>query len=80
MEGTVKMKVWVADEIGKIKSCTLENSAAEGGSLLTDTKPVPISEDYDRSEYVQIMTHAKWETSKKILVCIYIVTFFDIYC
>jgi hypothetical protein len=73
------MKVWVADEIGRIKSCTLEYSAAEGGSLLTDTKPVPINEEHDRSDYVQIMTHAKWETPNKILVCIYIVIFVDIH-
>jgi len=65
------MKVWVADELGQIKSCTVENKAVEGGSLLAETKSVSSSEDHDRSDYVQIMAHAKWEASGKSTVSIY---------
>lgn len=64
------MKVWVADELGQIKSCTVENKAVEGCSLLSDTKTVSSSEDHDRSDYVQIMAHAKWEASGKSAVCV----------
>jgi hypothetical protein len=64
------MKIWVADELGQIKSCTVENNAAQGNALLSDTQPVSSSENHDRSDYVQIMAHAKWETSGKSLVSV----------
>ncbi len=64
------MKIWVADELGQIKSCIVENKAVEGNALLSDTQPVSSSEVHDRSDYVQIMAHAKWETSGKSLVSV----------
>lgn len=64
------MKIWVADELGQIKSCTVENKAAEGNALFSDTQLVSSSEDHDRSDYVQIMAHAKWEISGKSLVSV----------
>jgi hypothetical protein len=64
------MKIWVADELGQIKSCTVENNAVEGGSPLSHTKPISSKEDHDRGDYVQIMAHAKWETSGKSRVSI----------
>jgi hypothetical protein len=64
------MKIWVADELGQIKSCTVENTAVEGNALFSDTQPVSSSECHDRSDYVQIMAHAKWEASGKSLVSV----------
>ena len=62
------MKVWVADELGQIKSCSAETKVVEGGSVLSNITSVSSSEDHDRSDYVQIMAHAKWEISGESLV------------
>jgi hypothetical protein len=55
------MKVWVADELGQIKSCTIDKRAAEGERLASTITAVSTGEDHDRSDYVQIMSLIKWE-------------------
>ena len=62
------MKVWVADELGHIKSCSMDNSQGEGGLLQSETSLLESSHDHGRSDYVQIMAHVKWETAGKSTV------------
>lgn len=63
------MKIWVADELGQIKSCSLQESTApEGGITLSETEFVSGGQDHNHSDYVQIMTHAKWDVEGKSMV------------
>jgi hypothetical protein len=62
------LKVWVADELGQIKSCSVESRTEEGNPTVSKTELVASSEGHDRSDYVQIMAHAKWRTSEKTIV------------
>jgi hypothetical protein len=55
------MKVWVADELGQIKSCTVEKRAADGERLESTIAVVSTTEEHDRSDYVQLMSLVKWE-------------------
>jgi hypothetical protein len=55
------MKVWVADELGQIKSCSIEDEAVVGKPLTSEIKLVSSNEEHDHSDYVQIMAHVKWE-------------------
>ena len=62
------MKVWVADELGQIKSCSVDNSPVEGELLQSETSLLESSQGHGRSDYVQIMAHVKWETAGKSMV------------
>jgi len=62
------MKIWVADELGQIKSCVLENKLGDGNPLSSETTPVPSNDQHDRGDYVQILAHAKWPKSDKVRV------------
>ena len=62
------MKVWVADELGKIKSCVLEDKLGDGNPLSSELTPIPSSDQHDRGDYVQILAHAKWPKSDKVRV------------
>ena len=62
------MKVWVADELGQIKSCSVDNSPVEGELLQSETSLLESSQGHGRSDYVQIMAHVKWETTGKSMV------------
>jgi hypothetical protein len=55
------MKVWVADELGQIKSCTVVKRAADGERLDSTIAAVSTAEEHDRSDYVQLMSLVKWE-------------------
>ena len=55
------MKVWVADELGQIKTCSFEQG--DDGVPVPDIMPVSANEDHNRSDYVQIMAHANWTAS-----------------
>ena len=54
------MKVWVADELGQIKSCTVDKRAADGERLDSTVASVSTDEEHDRSDYVQLMSLVKW--------------------
>jgi len=62
------MKVWVADELGKIKSCVLEDKLGDGNPLSSELTPLHSSDQHDRGDYVQILAHAKWPKSDKVRV------------
>jgi hypothetical protein len=63
------MKVWVADELGQIKSCSVDNGPVEGELLQSETSLLESSsQGHGRSDYVQIMAHVKWETAGKSMV------------
>jgi hypothetical protein len=49
----------------------VENKAADGCALLSDTTSLASSENHHRSDYVQIMAHAKWEASGKSTVSVF---------
>jgi hypothetical protein len=62
------MKIWVADEVGQIKSCSFENGQVDGKPVLSDAEVTPSPEKHDRRDYVQIMTAVKWQESGKSMV------------
>jgi len=62
------MKVWVADELGQIKSCTIEKSPPEDGGLVSDITVVSPTEEHDRSDYVQAMALVKWVSKGQSMV------------
>jgi hypothetical protein len=62
------LKVWVADELGQIKSCSIESRTEEGNPTVSETELVSSSEGHDRSDYVQIMALVKLWTAEKIVV------------
>jgi hypothetical protein len=64
------LKIWVADELGQIKSCSIQSRTEEGNPTVSETEVVSSSEGHNRSDYVQIMAHAKWKTSEKTMVLI----------
>jgi len=59
------MKVWVADQVGNIKSHLFnDDGSTELNSPIIETVSTP----QDHGGYVQIMAHAKWKTSNKYIV------------
>jgi hypothetical protein len=62
------MDIWVADELGQIKACSLVSGEGEAGHTVSETDIVAGTEQHDRSDYVQIMAHAKWQRSGKVTV------------
>ena len=62
------MKVWVADELGQIKSCTIEKRAPEDSGLVSDITVVSPPEEHDRSDYVQVMALVKWDSNGQSIV------------
>jgi hypothetical protein len=64
------LQIWVADEVGQIKSCSVQSRTEEGNPTVSETEVVSSSEGHDRSKYVQIMAHAKWNTPEKTMVLI----------
>ena len=62
------MQIWVADELGQIKSCLLEDNLGDGNPLSSETIPVSSAEKHGRGDYVQIMAHAKFAESDKVLL------------
>jgi hypothetical protein len=62
------LKIWVADELGQVKSCSVQSRTEEGNPTVSETEVVSSSEGHDRSDYVQIMAHAKWKTPQKTMV------------
>lgn len=63
------MDIWVADELGQIKACSIEARAGDAGHTVSETEVVAGTEQHDRGDYVQIMAHAKWQEAEKIKVC-----------
>ena len=55
------MKVWVADELGQIKSCTVDKRTGEGERLDSTITTISTAEEHDRSDYVQLMSLLKWK-------------------
>jgi len=62
------MDIWVADELGQIKACSVEPSTDGKSHIVSETEVVLGTEQHDRTDYVQIMAHAKWPESDKITV------------
>ena len=62
------MDIWVADELGQIKTCSVEARAGDTGHAVSDTEVVAGTEQHDRGDYVQIMAHAKWQQADVIKV------------
>jgi hypothetical protein len=63
------MKIWVADELGQIKTCSFENTGGEDGRpSLSDAEVASSTDRHNRGEYVQIMTHVQWDVSGKSMV------------
>jgi len=62
------MKIWVADELGQIKSCTIEKRPPEDGGLVSDITVVSPTEEHDRSDYVQVMALVKWDNKGQSMV------------
>lgn len=60
-----RMKVWVADQVGNIKSHIFNN---DGSTELNSSIIETVSTPRDHGGYVQIMAHAKWKTSNKYIV------------
>ena len=68
--------MWVADELGQIKLCSMEKSQHDDGVLQSETMLLDSSHGHGRGDYVQIMAHVKWETAGKSMVptalCVYL--------
>jgi hypothetical protein len=64
------MKVWVADDLGQIKSCSIDFRQSGADPSQSVTESASGSEAHDRSDYVQIMAHANWKASDKSRVSI----------
>jgi len=62
------VKIWVADDLGQIKSCSFDRHGDEASSIVSEVIPVVTEVNHDRSDYVQIMAHANWETPEKSMV------------
>jgi hypothetical protein len=62
------MDIWVADELGQIKACSVQPGADGKSHVVSETEMVLGTEQHDRTDYVQIMAHAKWLESDKITV------------
>jgi hypothetical protein len=62
------MEIWIADEIGQIKACALENVEGNTTLSLTDRRIASSLDGHDRSDFVQVMTLVKWEVSGKSMV------------
>jgi hypothetical protein len=60
------MKVWIADELGRIKSCALDVSNETVDDQPLQSPPAAVTEEiasvdaHGQNEYVQIMTHVAW--------------------
>jgi hypothetical protein len=67
-KAVLAMKIWVADELGQIKSCSFENGGVDGKPFLSDAEVTPSPDKHDRRDYVQIMTAVKWQVLGKSMV------------
>ena len=57
------MRVLVADDLGQIKACSIDDEVVDGKPLGSETKLISTNKQHDHSDYVQILAHAKWEDS-----------------
>jgi hypothetical protein len=62
------MKIWVADELGELKSCLFDHREQDGEAALSEVQVVPNPDKHSRRDYVQIMALVNWEAEGSSMV------------
>ena len=67
------MQVWVADELGKVKSCTVDVSNCDVSVAQDDNNsPLALTEipvPHVKPDFVQLMTNVKYTFENETKVC-----------